>query len=270
METTKKLLRLALFISLVQLSFRVSAANADTLKGKNYIGIEVNYGIPVYNSLTLDKFNGFSKQYKVNSKLKSCGDIKFSIARGKNLILLGACIIQSDFKGDLFNTSAGVYSGTSYQYTYTMYQRIKYNVYYFSAGYGLNIKLGLQHTLSPSAELLVPLRYDFKIDNYYGAGQTSDTTKYIATKNANNKDTDFGRFPRFRLGLSYMFNPTEHIGIRFNLSFIYAVTLDRKEPDFIDYSSVFNQSNKQTYLAYTIKNQSILLPSIGLHFKLKK
>lgn len=266
----KKFLKLALFISLVQLSIKVSATPADTLKGKNYLSIELNYGMPVYNSLTLDKFNGFSKPYQVHSKSKSCGDLKFTIARGKNNILLGICVIQSDFKGELYSRSAGTYSGTSYQYTYSMYQRINYRVCYFSAGYGLSFKLGLKHTLSPSVELLVPLRYDFKINNYYGAGPMSDTTKYTATKNASNKDTDFGHFPRFRLGLSYRFNPTERLGILFNLSFIYAVTLDRKEPDPIDYSSAFNQSNRQSYLAYTIKNQSIILPSIGLHFKIKK
>ena len=266
----KKFLKLALFISLVLLSIKVSAAPADTLKGKTYLSFELNYGMPVYNRLTLDKFNGFSKPYQVNSKLKSYGDLKFTISRGKSNILLGICVIQSNFRGELYSRSAGLYNGTSYQYTYRMYQRINYRVYYFSAGYGMNFKLGLKHTLSPSIELLAPLRYEFKINNYYDSGPMSDTTKYTATKNATNKDTDFGHFPRFRLGLCYKFNATERLGILFNLSFIYAMTFDRKEPDPIDYNSAFNQTNQQSYLAYTIKNQFIVLPSIGLHFKIKK
>lgn len=268
----KKYLKLALFISFLSFPFGVSATTADTLKGKNFIGIELNYGFTIYNRLTLDKFHGFSKEYKVNSKPKSYYDFKFLIVRGKSNVLIGLSLIQSEFRGETYSIGAGEipYKGLTYPYYYNMYQRINYNVYYLNVGYSYNFRCAQKHTLSPSVELSIPLVYDFTINNYYDGNQASDSSKFNPTKNAKNDNTNFGRFPRFRLGISYRYNPIERLGITFNLSFMYAHTFDRKEPDSINYGSAFNQSNNYSYLAYTVKNQAIFMPSIGLNFKLTK
>lgn len=266
----KGFLRLIIYTGFFCLPFTGSAAPADTSKGKHYIALELNYGIPVYNRLTVDKFYGFSKEYKVDSKLKSCYDVKFAIALKKHHILLGLSLIRSEFRGEEYTLGAGPipYKGLHSPYYYNMYQRINYDVYYLGVGYRYNFKIRQKHTLSPSFELLVPLVYEFKINNYYGTNQTSDTTKFSPTKNAWNKDSNYGRFPRFKAGLSYRYNPIDRLGILFNLSFIYATLFDQKIPDSIDYSSAFNHSGNYSFLAYSVTRQTALIPSVGINFKL--
>lgn len=266
----RRYLKLMLSISLLTISYEVSASGADTLKGKGYVAIGVNYGIPIYNRISIEGKPSQSDDYKVKSKFKSCLSVNITLNRRKNNLLLGFLLIQSQFMGKEFNLGAGAipYKGVSYPYYYNICQRVKYNVYYFNLGYGYDIKFKYKHVVKPSIQLAIPLLYKIGIDNFYTENQTSDTTLFRPSKNTINDDTNFGHIPRLNFGLSYRYNPTARIGIILNLSLLYSMTIDKKNPEFNNHSSAFDNSGKYSYLAYHVKNQTVILPSIGLNIKL--
>jgi hypothetical protein len=253
----------------VTLSF---AQSDSTKKSHNYFQIKINYGVPVFNKLSLYLDQDYGNYFTTNSKLKSCYNIEFTRVQNHFNFILGLTYLQSEFKGKDFEFWYGEipYNGTRPPYTYTMYQRVKYNVLYANIGIGYNFKVNLKNKIEVNLLMSIPALYDFTIDNMYSnTSQVSDTTLFVTTKNGKNTDTNYGYLPRLNANISYTHFFTKKIGLNFNLSFIYAYTHNVKRLDDYGYRSVFNGSNNYSYLAYNVNKQYVLTPSIGFTFKIK-
>lgn len=254
----KKHLKLILFISSV-LQFNVSAATtADTLNtNKHSILVGLRYGLPIVNQLTIYSSitrNGF---YPVQSTSKSCYEFFIIDNYKKFNYSLGISLIQSEFRGKDFEI-----------YSYHLYQKVNYNIYYASLGFGRNIKLGDKHTFTPSIYLYFPAVYDMKINNVFSESNTLDTTLVPATKNAFNHDTNFGHFPRFKISTNYNYAISKRFFLSIDLSLIYARTFGGKSPEPYRPSSALNNTNNYSFLAYEVSQQIIFLPTIGITYKL--
>lgn len=266
----KKYLRLIVLISLLDFSVSVSATPADTLKKSKYITLEANYGLPVFNQLTVNTVGNYDGNYRVNSKPKSCFDIRFGIVQKKNVIHIGFSLIQSEFTGKEYSMGAGVipYKGLKYPYYYNMYQHIDYNAYYFNIGYAYNFRIADRHIVSPQIQLSVPLVYSFKIDNIYSKNQAYDTSLFSASKNSWNNDTNFGRIPRLGIGVAYSYQIVNRLAVAAKMLLFYAYTYDRKYPETKVYGTAFNHSENYSFLAYDVSKQIALIPSIGINIKI--
>ncbi len=265
----KRLLKLTLFISAIFHFIRVSAIPADTLIKSKYVTFEVNYGLPVFNQLSINNVSG-NGNYSVNSKPKSFFDVRLGIVRKKSIVHLGFSLIQSEFTGKEYSMGAGVipYKGLKYPYYYNMYQHINYNVYYFNIGYAYNFRIAYRHIVSPQIQLSVPLVYSFKIDNIYSKSQLYDTSLFSASKNSWNNDTNFGRLPRLGLGVAYSYQIITRVAVTAKLHMFYSYTYDRKYPETKVYGTAFNHSENYSFLAYDISRQIALIPSIGVNIKI--
>lgn len=249
--------KLILLISLI-LQFKVSANPADTLNAnRNTVLIGLRYGLPIANQLTIYSSSTHNGFYPVRSVSKSCFEFFIIDNYKKFNYSLGISLIQSEFKGKDFKIGS-----------YFLYQNINYNVYYASIGFGRNFKLGTKHTITPSIYLYFPAVYDMKINNVFSENNTQDTTLVSATKNAFNHDTNFGHFPRFKLGMNYNYSITKRLQLTVDLSLLYARTFGGKTPDPYRPSTALNNSNNYSFLAYEISQQIILLPTIGITYKL--
>lgn len=261
-------LNVFLVLSCILFSRNLVMAN-DSLKiSKKNFQIGLNYGIPVYNKLSLYPTQKYGDFYKVTSKLKSCYEVSLTRKHNHFNYIFSLSYIQSEFEGREFNMGAGTipYKGVRSPYYYNLYQHIKFNVLYGCIGFGYNFKINSRQLISSNLLLNIPAIYDITISNIYSTNQSNDTTLFETTKNAKNWDTNFGRMPRINLNLSYNYYLTNKIAININLSFLYAYTYDRHIPDDYKYDTVFNHSNNYSYLAYGIHKQVILTPSIGLRF----
>lgn len=261
-------LNVLLILSFVLFSKNViNAADSLNISKKNF-QIGLNYGIPIYNKLTIYPTQEYGKFYNVNSKLKSCFEISLTRKHNNFNYIFSLSYIQSEFEGNNFKMGAGTipYKGSLYPNYYYLYQRVKYNVLYGCIGFGYNFKINNRQYISANLILNIPAIYDITISNIYANNQTSDTTLYEASKNAKNWDTNFGRMPRVNLNLSYNYYLTKKIALNFNLSFLYAYSYGGHRPDDYKYETVFDHSNNYSYLAYQIHKQVILTPSIGLRF----
>lgn len=254
----RKHLKLILLINILLL-FNVSAAvAADTLNSKkNTILIGLRYGLPIVNQLTIYSSATRNGYYPVRSSTKSCYEFFIIDNYKKFHYSLGVSLIQSEIKGKDFKIGS-----------YFLYQKINYNVYYASIGFGRNFGIGTKHLITPTIYLYFPAVYDLKINNIYSQTNTSDTTLVSATKNAFNYDTNFGHFPRFKIGLTYNYSITKRLLLTGDLSLFYARTFGGKNPDPYRPSTALNNSNNYSFLAYEVSQQTILLPTIGITYKL--
>ena len=255
----KKRLRLISFISFI-MYLGVSAIAADTLStNKNNVYIGLRYGLPALNQLTIYSsitLNGF---YNVRSKSKNCYEFFITDNYKKYNYSLGLTLIHSEFEGREFKI-----------YNYDLYQKINYNLYYGSIGFGRNFKLGKRHLIAPSIHLYFPLVYDIKINNIYSKNNSKDTTLIPATKNGFNYDTNFGHFPSLKIGVSYGYEILERLQINVDLSALYSRTFGGKTPESLRPSTALGNSNNYSFLAYKVGQQFIILPTIGITFKLTK
>ncbi len=257
MLTMRKRLKLILFISLIMLS-EVPCFAADTLNtNRNFVLVGLRYGIPAYNRLTIYSTVFNEGYYTVRSVNRSWYEFLLIDNYKKYSYSLGLSLIQSEFRGKDFKFGA-----------HYLYQNINYNVYYVSVGFGRNFKLGAKHIIISTVCLYIPAVYDFKINNVYSKNSTRDTTIVPATKNAFNHDTNFGHFPRFKLGVSYHYMATKRLAIIGDLSFFYARSIGGKIPETSRPETVFNHSNNYSYLAYKVSQQMILIPSVGITYRL--
>lgn len=267
----RKYLKLISLISFVLL-FRMSVFAIDTLKtSKNNILVSGNFGLSVYNRLLVYSNIHHKDDYFVNSKIKNSYDLSFTNNRNKLNYIVGLSFIQSEFDGKEFNMGAGdiPYKGVKYPYYYNLYQHIKYNVLYANIGVGYNHKFSKKHQLSCNLFLCIPAIYDITINNIYSkTNQVNDTTLFEATKNAKNTDTNFGRLPRINISLTYNYFFTNKLACNLNLSFLYAYSYNMHRPDDYKYETVFDHTNNYSFLAYSVRKQIVLTPSIGISYKL--
>jgi hypothetical protein len=249
---------------LFTISKNLAKAN-DSLKiSRKCFQIGLNYGVPVYNKLSIYSALKYGNSYVVSSKLKSYYELSL-IRRHNNFnYIFSLAYLQSEFEGKEFTMNA--FNDTIKSTSYKLYQYIKYNLLYANLGFGYNYQISNRKQLSLNLILYIPAIYDITINNNYSANQLNDTTLFTATKNAKNWDTNFGRMPRVNINLSYNYFLTSKIALNFNVSFLYAYTYDQHFPDNYRYETVFNHSNNYSYLAYSVFNQRVLTPSIGLRF----
>lgn len=266
----RRSLKLTLFISAIFNFLRVFAIPADTLKKSKYITFEVNYGLPVFNQLTINTVSSLTGDYIVNSKPKSFYDVRLGIVRKRSTIHLGFSLIQSEFTGKEYSMGAGVipYKGLAYPYYYNMYQHVNYNVYYFNIGYAYDFPISTRHIISPQLQISIPMAYVFKIDNIYSKNQSYDTLLFNASKNSWNNDTNFGRLPRLGIGIAYRYQVINRFSVSAKLLLFYAQTFDRKYPETKTSGSAFNHSENYSFLAYDVSKQIAIIPSIGINIKL--
>lgn len=266
--TTIKYLKLQLLISAIFNISTASALPADTLRNTKFSTVEFNYGVPVFNRISLD--GDYSGRYYVYSKPKSCFEFRVGIVRRNNSLLLGFSLMQSDFRGRDYTLGAGTipYKGTKYPYYYNMYQTVAYNVFYFNAGYGYDFIIKKKHVLTPYIQLSLPISYTFKINNYYTPNQSSDTTLFKPSRNSWNSDTNFGHFPRLSVGVTYKYQCLDRLAVQAKVHVLYAYTYNSKRPDSENYESAFNHTNNYSFLAYQVSRQLIVLPSVGINFNI--
>ncbi len=237
---------------------KVSVFATDSLKtSKNSVIVNFSFGIPILNKLSIYPPQEYSHAYSVNSKQRNCYGFSLTTSYKKFNYTIGLSLIQSEFKGNDFKA-----------YSYFLYQDIKYNVYYATIGFGRNLQINKKQIITPSIYIYIPTVYDFKINNIYSKDNSIDTSLIAATKNAFNFDTNFGHFPRLKFGVSYNYFITQRFALCADISFLYAKSVGGKTPDTDRPETVFNHTNNYSYLAYKIKYQLILLPSIGITYKL--
>jgi hypothetical protein len=238
--------------------FSVSAFAADTLNtNRHNVYLGIRYGLPVINQLTIYSSITHKGYYNVISAPKSCYEFFIIDNYKKFNYSLGISLLQSEFKGEDFKI-----------YSYYLYQKVNYNIYYASLGFGRNFKLGTKHTLSPSIYLYFPVVYDLKIDNIYSENNVNDTTLYSATKNGFNYDTNFGHFPRLKISANYNYSISKRFRLSIDLSLLYARTFGGKTPDPYRPSTAINNTNNYSFMAYEVGQQIVLLPTIGITYKL--
>jgi hypothetical protein len=257
--------KVLIILCLITISKNSAKAN-DSLKiSRKCFQIGLNYGIPVYNKLSIYSALNYSDSYSVSSKLKSYYELSLTRRHNNFIYIFALSYLQSEFLGKEFNMNA--YNDTIKPKSYKLYQHIKYNVLYANLGFGYNYQFNNRQQLCFNLTLNIPAIYDITITNTYSkSSQINDTTLFTASKNAKNWDTNFGRMPRVNLNLSYNYFLTSKIALNFNLSFLYAYTYGGHIPDDYKYETVFNHSNNYSYLAYRVRNQMVLTPSIGLRF----
>jgi hypothetical protein len=133
-------LNVFLILSCILFSRHLVIAN-DSLKiSKKNFQIGLNYGIPVYNVLSLYPTQKYGEFYTVKSKLKSCFEISLTRKHNNFNYIFSLSYIQSEFEGNNFKMGAGTipYKGSLYPNYYYLYQHIKYNVLYGCIGFGYN------------------------------------------------------------------------------------------------------------------------------------
>lgn len=263
----KKYLKLILLTSFL-MYFKGSVLAADSLKiSKKYFQIELNYGMPIYNRLYINSNLNNDNTYSVKSKLKSYYELSLRRVHNNLNLIFSLSYLQSEFEGKEFKMNA--YNDTIPVTPYNLYQHIKYNVLYANIGIGYNINFNPKHILNINLTLNTPTIYNITIDNMYSKkNQINDTTLFEASKNSKNWDTNFGHIPRISLSLSYNYFFTSQLALNLKFSFLYAYSLGSKYPEDYKYSTVFNNSNNYSFLAYNIRKQITLTPSIGISYKI--
>ena len=264
---------LIFFISLLLLC-RLSVAQTGSLNAKrNHFFVDVNYGVTALNKLSIHESQFFfGNDHQVNSKVKNSYDFSLTYLYKHFRISIGANYVESQFKGFPFYAAAGdgpSYLWNNYPYSYMYTQTVKYNVLYSTIGVGYQKNIKQRHSLSADVMFHIPTKYFIRIDNNYTPGnQYYDTTLFTAGKHCYNNQIDFGYFPRFSCKLSYSYYFYKNLAVNCNLSFMYCLTYKINYPND-DAPIVFNNSNHYSYLAYDIKQQTLLIPSIGIKYRIK-
>lgn len=247
--------------------------NNDSLKNsKGYFSINSNFGVSVYNKLFIEnnyKSNS-SNTYIINSTpmIYYNFGLEYNIKRVR--LDIAASYMSGEYKGENFEYNIinyGPQGNNSILAKYSIYQKTKYQTSLIMTSFGVNLYNNERHKLYLKGIINYVINQKNTINNYYSRSQYGyDTTNYSLTKNKITKTKNIN-LPFFGIALGYETKIFNNFYVNINLSSFYLIYKGNKiDNNYVENAIVKGISD--TREAYNVYRQIVILPQIGLKYKL--
>lgn len=250
-------------------------AKNDSLKNsKNYFSINSNFGVSVYNKLLINNNYKASSNdiYNINSTPMIYYDfcLEYNIKRMRLNIAasnMSGVYVGENFEYNIMNY--GPHGNNSILAKYNMYQKTRYQITSIMTGFGVNLYNSERHKLYIKGIINYVINQKNTINNYYSNVQYGyDTSNYSLTKNKITKTKNIS-LPFFGISLGYETKIFKNFYINLNLSSFYLIYKGDKIDNNYQENAII-KGISDTREAYNIYKQIVILPQIGVKYKLTK